>query len=177
MTTADSIQVLSRALDQAGDVMVRVKADQLSAATPCPDWDVATLIGHLLADTHNFRRALNGEPPDFSAAPEPARENWTAAFRAGADDLLHAWHRQAGDDATSDPDWQTAEFAVHTWDLATAIGVPVSDLDPEVAERGLAFMRANLTADRRGPAFGPEQEPAGEGAYERLVAFAGRAPR
>jgi uncharacterized protein (TIGR03086 family) len=177
MTAVDSIQVLSRALDQTGDVMARVRADQLGAPTPCSDWDVATLIGHLLADTHNFRKALAGDQPDFSAAPEPVRDDWTSAFRSAADDLLHTWHQQPGGDATTDPDWHTAEFAVHTWDLATAIGVPASDLDPEVAERGLAFLQANLTADRRTPAFGPEQEPAGAGAYERLAAFAGRAAR
>ena len=173
-SSADSIRVLSRALDQAGDVMARVKPDQLSAPTPCSEWDVATLIGHLLADTHNFLATLRGERPDFTAAPEPVRDGWTTAFRSAADDLVHAWH-QHGADSSSDPDWQTAEFAVHTWDIATAIGAPVAELDPEVAERGLAFMRANLTADRRGDAFGPEQDPPGPGSYERLAAYAGRA--
>ena len=173
-STADAIRVLTRALDQAGDVMARVKPDQLSAPTPCPDWDVATLIGHLLADTQNFLKMMHGEPPDFATAPEPAREGWTTAFRSAADDLVHAWHQQSGQGSAVDPDWQTAEFAVHTWDLATAIGTPVTDLDPEVAERGLGFMQVNLTADRRGNAFGAEQEPAGDGSYERLVAYAGR---
>jgi hypothetical protein len=72
-------------------------------------------------------------------------------------------------------DWQCAELAVHTWDLATAIGRPTADLDAEVAERGLAFMRASLTDDNRSPAFGPE-EPAPESAdpYQRIAAFAGR---
>jgi uncharacterized protein (TIGR03086 family) len=173
-TTGDSIRVLSRALDQAGDVMARVKVDQLSAATPCSEWDVATLIGHLLADTRKFLMTLHGERPDFTAAPEPVRENWTAAFRSAADDLLHAWHQKTAEDPSSSPDWQTAEFAVHTWDLATAVGFPVTDLDPEVAERGLAFMQANLTPERRGNAFDAEREPDGNGTYERLAAFAGR---
>jgi uncharacterized protein (TIGR03086 family) len=172
--TADSIRILSRALDQAGDVMARVKADQLAAPTPCSEWDVATLIGHLMADTQNFLATLRGEHADFTAAPERARAGWTTAFRSAADDLVHAWHQQTTGESPIDPDWQTAEFSVHTWDLATAIGVPVGDLDPEVAERGLAFMQANLTADRRGDAFGPEQEATGAGAYERLAAFAGR---
>jgi hypothetical protein len=36
-------------------------------------------------------------------------------------------------------------------------------------------MRSNLTADGRGPAFGPEQPaPAGADAYQRIAAFAGR---
>jgi hypothetical protein len=36
-------------------------------------------------------------------------------------------------------------------------------------------MRANLTADNRGPAFGPEQPaPADAGPYEQIAAYAGR---
>ncbi len=85
--------------------------------------------------------------------------------------------RQAGQDSPADgaADWQCAELAVHTWDLATALGRPTDGLDPEPAERGLAFMRASLTEDRRGPAFGPEQPaPDGADAYRRIAAFAGR---
>jgi hypothetical protein len=48
-------------------------------------------------------------------------------------------------------------------------------LDPQVAERGLAFMEANLTQENRGPAFGPSQPaPEGADAYQRVAAFAGR---
>ena len=83
------------------------------------------------------------------------------------------------DDAAPAPplpvDWQCAELAVHTWDLATALGRSSGDLDAEVAERGLAFMRASLTEDNRGPAFGPERPaPDGADAYQRIAAFAGR---
>jgi len=115
-----------------------------------------------------------GEAVDWSntpsASPSPA-----AQFRSHAEDLLRA---VGGDAAPGGPvtvDWQCAELAVHTWDLATAIGRSTGDLDAEVAERGLAFMRAGLTEDNRGPAFGPEQ-PAPEGAdpYQRAAALAGR---
>lgn len=74
-------------------------------------------------------------------------------------------------------DWQTAEFAVHGWDLARATGQS-TDLDPEVAQRGLDFMSAALTPDRRGAAFGPAVKlPEAAPVYDRLVAFAGRDPR
>jgi hypothetical protein len=50
-----------------------------------------------------------------------------------------------------------------------------SGLDPEVAERGLAFMQASLTPDNRGPVFGPERPaPGAADAYGRIAAFAGR---
>jgi hypothetical protein len=91
---------------------------------------------------------------------------------------MRAW-RAAGDGEPGSPlDWQLAELAVHTWDLATALGDSTAGLMPEVAERGLAFMRSGLTDDNRGAAFGPEQPPPAEGdAYARIAAFAGRAAR
>jgi hypothetical protein len=73
-------------------------------------------------------------------------------------------------------DWQTAEVAVHTWDLVRATDQD-HDLDPEVAERGMAFMSAGLTDENRAPAFGPEvQVPGDAPVYVRLAAVAGRAP-
>ena len=75
----------------------------------------------------------------------------------------------------SDPDWQIAEFAVHSWDLAHALDLSTGELDPAVAERGLAFMKANLRAEIRGEAFGPEQPAPDDGdAYDVIAAFAGR---
>lgn len=171
---ADEVKVLARAIDQAGDVLDHVHADQLSRPTPCGDWDVAALVDHLVATPDRFLTMMRGEQPDWSAAPPHVAESWGPVFRVAGDNLIHAWHELSGDPAVP-ADWQTAELAVHTWDVAVAIGYPVDSLDPEVAERGLAFMRDNLTADNRGPVFGEEQPVAADaGAYERLAAFAGR---
>jgi hypothetical protein len=110
-----SITVLSRALDQTGDVLEGIHRDQLSDPTPCTDWTVAQLIGHVVGTPRRFLEMMNGEQPDWSKAPEPATEGWTAEFRTAADDLIHAWH-EIGDEADAGSvDWQTAELAVHTW--------------------------------------------------------------
>jgi uncharacterized protein (TIGR03086 family) len=168
--------VLSRALDQAGDVLTAVHPDQLTLPTPCRDWDVQRLVTHLVHDPPTFLAQARGEQVDWTAEPEPVTEGWAPRFRSSADDLLHHWHQVYDEDRSGQVDWQTAEFAVHAWDLAQAIGYP-GRLDPEVAERGLAFMQQGLTADNRGDAFAAEVEaPEGAGAYERLVAFAGRHP-
>jgi hypothetical protein len=67
---------------------------------------------------------------------------------------------------------------VHTWDLATALGRSTADLDPEVADRGLAFVRATMTDDNRSLAFGLEQPaPDDADAYKRVAAVAGRSVR
>ncbi|MBO9523277.1 MAG: TIGR03086 family protein [Nocardioidaceae bacterium] len=170
----DEIRVLSHALDQTGDLLAQVHVDQLSLPTPCADWTVAELAAHLVAAPGRFLQMLNGEQPDWSATPAPIQDRAAETFRNAADDLIHAWHRQPAE-AAAGADWQTAEFAVHTWDLATAIGRSTDSLDPEVAERGAAFMRANLTEENRDPVFGPEQDaPEDADPYTRLAAFAGR---
>ncbi len=170
----DDVRVLARALDQAGDVLDQVHRDLLDRPTPCTEWDVATLADHLVATPTSFLSMARGEQPDWSAPPPHVAEEWGPSFRVVGDDLIHWWHEHAGE-AQSSADMATAELALHTWDLATAIGYPVGRLDAEVASRALEFLRSGLTAENRGGAFGPER-PAAEdaGPYERLAAFAGR---
>ncbi|MGZ4457427.1 MAG: TIGR03086 family metal-binding protein [Nocardioides sp.] len=169
-----AVVVLSRALDQAGDVLAAVRPDQLDRPTPCEDWDVAQLLAHLVAAPARFTAAMAGDDVDWSADAPPVDHGWADRFRSSADDLLHAWHRQGAEAAAQRVDWQTAEVALHTWDLATATGQS-THLDEAVAERALAFVAAGLTADNRGEAFGPEVPVHDRApAYHRLAAFAGR---
>lgn len=171
----DSVFVLNRALDQLGDVLAAVHEDHMPRPTPCGDWTVSQLVGHVLAAPARFVEVVQGGTPDWSTDPVPPEDGWAEDFREAADDLIHVWHQQGEAAAADQVDWQTAEFAVHTWDLARAVGRSTKKLDPEVAERGLAFMSRSLTDDNRGGAFGPEQPaPEGAGPYERLAAFAGR---
>lgn len=177
MTANDSVTSLSHALDQVSELLEGVHEDNLHNATPCHDWDVAQLVGHLVGGVRKFTEAARGQQPDWSAGPDPVTGSWTATFDAAADDLRHAWH-QAGDNASPQAvDWQVAELAVHAWDLARALGQPTSGLDSEVAERGLAFMSQGLTAENRGEAF-DEPVPISDDAPapDRIAAFAGRDP-
>lgn len=178
MTTAakQSIDILSRALDQTAEALSGIPTDKLSSGTPCTDWDVARLVAHVVAGPRNFVTMSSGGQPDWSAEP-PLPHDWTAEFRSSADELLRMWH-EAGESASPQAvDWQTAEFAVHTWDLVRATGQSI-DLDPRIAQQGLDFMSGALTPDNRGEAFAPavtlpEEAPV----YDRLAAFAGRDPR
>ena len=87
----ESVVVLSRAIDQTGDVMSLVHEDQLALPTPCADWDVARLLGHLVAMPRNFVEMADGIEVDWTAVPEPVTVGWTADFRSLADDLIHFW--------------------------------------------------------------------------------------
>jgi uncharacterized protein (TIGR03086 family) len=171
-----SIDVLARALDQTAEVLSAIPADTLSDPTPCAGWDVARLVAHVVADSRNFVTMAGGGQPDWSAEPS-LPDDWTGEFRSSADALLRMW-RGAGDSVTPQAvDLQTAELAVHTWDLVRATAQSI-ELDPEVAQRGLDFMSGALTQDNRGEAFASAVEvPEDAPVYDRLVAWAGRDPR
>ena len=172
MDLEDASAVLRRGLDQLAGLLDDLPGQRSSVPTPCEQWDLQQLVDHIVAAPARFARMARGESVDWSATPSSGPEP-AARFRSDADDLLLAV-RDAGDGSVP-VDWQCAEVAVHTWDLATSLGKSTADLDPAVAERGLAFMRGNLTEGNRGPAFGPERAaPEGADAYRRIAAFAGR---
>jgi uncharacterized protein (TIGR03086 family) len=175
MSGSEPLTVLARSLDQLGDLLVHVRADELDQPTPCSDWTLGQLVDHVVAAPDKFVVMVRGEQPDWSAAPAHLDDGWASAFRSSADDLMHLWHQGSAEGSGPGPEWQTAEFAVHTWDLAHALDRSTGELDPEVAEQGLAFMKANLRDEMRGDVFGPEQPaPTGGDPYDAIAAFAGR---
>lgn len=176
MTDRDiELDALATALTQAAGLLDDVSDDDLGALTPCHDWTVAELVDHLVNAPHNFAQMVRGEQVDWSAPTPHVGGDRAEVFRAGAAALLSAWEAVGDGDAPMGPDWQSAEIAVHTYDLATALGRRTSELEAGPAERGLAFMRANLTPDNRGSAFSPEQRaPEDADPYELIAAYAGR---
>ncbi|MGC5019208.1 TIGR03086 family metal-binding protein [Micromonospora sp. DT47] len=180
-------------MDQAGEVLAGVRDDQQDQATPCRSWTVAQLGDHLVHDLHQFTLTATGGKPDWSKPAPAVTQDRAAVFRKGAADLLDAW-RKAGDltgtitlpgmgevPARFPVDQQTAEFAVHAWDLAKATGQS-TDLDPEVGQVSLDWIQGTLRPQFRaketdGGAFGPEVPVADDAPlYDRLAAFTGRHP-
>ena len=106
------------------------------------------LADHVVNDAHQFLLMAQGKQPDWSAPAPHLTQAWGPTFRATADNLIRAWH-DLGDTPPLPPALQFAEFAVHDWDLATALGLRPDALDPQVAELGLQFMRTNLTPELR----------------------------
>lgn len=191
MTSDTDIRaLLARALEQAAAVIAAIPADLAEAPTPCPAWDVQALVGHVVGqDLRNFIVSARGESPDWQAPADELGPNWTAAFRAGADDLLAVWRAADLDRPLALPgggqaplrsraDQQITELAVHAWDLVKATGQQIS-LDPALAEHALGWSRRMLRPEYRGPdkAFGPEVPVSADApAYQRLAGWCGRDP-
>jgi uncharacterized protein (TIGR03086 family) len=187
----DSIDRLSRALDQTGAIISKVQPEQATLPTPCTAWDVRGLIDHLLQDLLQFTARASGEARDRQEAGSIG-DDWTGAYREAADGLLAAWRAFGDLDRTVElpfgevpATWilgqHIADVVVHGWDLAKATGQP-TDLDPELGQFSLEWAKESLKPEFRGPeesgrSFGPEVPVAADApVYDRLAGFFGRDP-
>lgn len=177
-----------RALHWAHQLISEVTPVQLGGRTPCPELDVAGLLGHLVATVHRARVIGEGAEPFSvpSVVTGVADDAWADAFAEAEDKLWTVWDDDARLDAELRAPWGVVsgraalwgyvnETLVHGWDLAVATGRPV-EADADLAEAALGPARDKIAADRRGGGipFGPVVEPAPEaGPTERLANWSG----
>jgi uncharacterized protein (TIGR03086 family) len=182
-----------RAVAQTEAIVAAVTRDQLGLPTPCPEYDVRTLLAHITGGL--TRTALVGEgDPDALAHPAQASgvpdDGWPAAYRAAATRAVAAWADDTKLDTLVEVPWGKVpgrfviagyiqEILTHGWDLAKATGQPTEG-DPELALYALAGAKRILPPDIRGAEgipFGPVVEaPADAGPYTQLAAWLGRHP-
>lgn len=181
------LDALSQACDHATKVMAGVTPDQLGAPTPCQEWDVRTLAGHIVHVVVNMGRGARGEErlPNLAAiALEP---DLSAQFRTAADETLAAW-TERGTDGTVDIGAGPMPVAValgvnvldtstHSWDLARATA-QAAELPDDLAQTALTVAEGVITDDlRRFAGFDPPITVDAEASpTDRLVAFLGRQP-
>ena len=174
---AAGIDLLESVLAKTGSVIAGVRPGQTQLPTPCPDYDVARLVDHLLGWAHSFAARLDGatfagDPNQYRAGPDPAAEFGVAAR------TMVAAYRDGREQARLPAGLLVIEFLTHGWDLATATGQPVTFTSAE-AEMGLDAGRQMLKPEYRGPGktFGEQVPvPGSGGAVDRLLGFLGRNP-
>jgi uncharacterized protein (TIGR03086 family) len=161
LTATDPRFVFAGAVATAGPVIAAVTPEQMALPTPCPDFDVRTLLGHLLVVLD--RVALLGEGSDPMALPTAhtgiADETWHGEWMARAHRVQTAWTDPARLTAEMVLPWVTApgaamlamytsELTVHTWDLARATGQPVAWRDDVVQVALSAALQGLQGGDR-----------------------------
>ena len=125
-------------------------APDLCAPVPwAPAWTIRDLVGHLGA-VHRWATAIvrAGTTDRPAPPPQPPDDGLLDWYAAGLTDLLHAlrdtppdapaWHMSPAAERTA-ASWvrrQAHELAVHRMDLEVAAGLPVTSVDPELAEDG-----------------------------------------
>jgi len=191
VVATEQITRLSRALDQTGAIISRVRPEQATLPTPCRSWDVRRLINHTVQSVRQFTLMITSGAKYQLSDEDVIGEDWTGAYRDAAAELNAAWARadvSAGAAAAGAEfplefrlDLSTVEVIVHGWDVAGATGQP-TDLDSELGRFALEWGRSNLKPEFRGEegsgkAFGPEVGvPHSAPLYDRLAGFFGRTP-
>lgn len=157
----DPRALFTRAVTLGGSVIAGVRPDQLGDRTPCPEFDVRSLLGHLVFVLDRVAALGRGEDP-FAVRPPHAvaDDGWLEAWFDAASDARQAWTDDEVLSRTIRLPWLEApgaqillgyvsEITVHTWDLAAATGQQPA-WDPEVVAAAFeASCRALPAAGRQ----------------------------
>lgn len=176
-------------------VVSGINAEELSQPTPCPGYDVAGLIDHLVEAARRAAAVGRGQaPPPGDESPHVDLSEAPERLQHAASDAAQGWANDSRLSATVTMPWgevytgstvvdmYVAELAAHAWDLARATG-QLDTLDPSLAVPALEGARAMVRPAYRnlvgpGAPFGTEvAPPADADDWERLAAFMGRDPR
>lgn len=187
MTTREH---LAPVLSELAEVVDAITDEQSTLPTPCSEYTVADLRGHVLGWLTAF---TDGYSSDDGVCSDPEavavdgtggdqirtlRDRLDAALAEGADQrpLKIGEAGMPGDMAAQMILW---EYQVHGWDLARATGRRWSPDEAGVQE-SLDFAPGMLTPDYQGEgkSFAPRVEvPADAPAIDRLVGLSGRDPQ
>jgi len=177
-------------LDELGPLLGQVASgitpDDLDAPTPCQNFTVRGVLGHMIAGSTQFAALFRGDaPPEI---PDDVAEGPDVVARAGGSlaNLISAIHSPGALDRTvtapfgAMPGDAFARFVVldglvHGWDIATATGQSYEPSDTLVAEADAFARQAIAPAMRDGETFADAVQPnAGATPIECLAAFTGR---
>lgn len=180
-----------RALDAFGASVHGVADHHWAMTTPCPDWDVRSLVNHLLFELRwavpllagrtiaevgdRFDGDLLGDDP-AGRWDDAAREALAAVDDEGA--MERTVHLSFGDFPGREYAMQLfADLLIHGWDLRVATGQDAR-LDPDLVNACAVWFAAVADGYRQAGAVGPRLEvPADAGPQERLLAAFGRPAR
>lgn len=180
------VDLYRQALDRTRSIFAGLRPEHMDKPTPCADWDVRTLAGHIVGGTWMFAGAARGEPPSGDPDADPLGDDPLAAYDASAAAGRAAWAEPGATEKTlhlplGEMPGEIAlsiaflDTLVHGWDLATATGQDPS-IDADLAVPALETAKM-ITAQGRGDYFGPAVPIDDDAApYQRLVAHLGRQP-
>ena len=168
------------------DVASNIREDQLSGDTPCSEFTVDDVLGHMTGLASGFAPMFRGENPPDATASTAAATGSTDRFDEAMSDLLDAVQSPGALDRTIQtpngpmPGTVFARLValdgmVHGWDLATSTQQDWKPPQHVVADVE-RFARQAISPEMRGAdAFGPERTaPEGSDTLTQLVAFTGR---
>ena len=169
---------------------VREVSDDWSKPTPCTDWDVRTLVNHVVGEDRWTKPLVEGQTiaeVGDALDGDLLGDDPKGSAMAAADEALTAVaerlpaggkvHLSYGEEDIAEYILQlVADHLIHGWDLAVATGQN-RDLDPELVEDVAEWFRNREQMYRSGGAIAarPESAAGGNPQADLLIAF-GRNP-
>lgn len=159
---------------------------QLSSPTPCAEWNVRDLIGHIVGGNERFASALGADVTTGAPVVTASASDVLDAYRRSAQLVTEEFHVPGALNQLVTVPFGTVpgdlalhlriiDLLVHGWDLARATGQVVNCPD-DLAEQEFRFttaMLADMPPERR--PFGPAQDVAEDSPpIDRLAACLGR---
>jgi uncharacterized protein (TIGR03086 family) len=178
------------AAETARAVTGAAKTAPLDTKTPCPDWDLRTLLNHtILWTAYSAERRAHGESvaEDLMSKDFTAEPGYAEAYQAQIAKAVHAWsdpEAWAGDRSVMGGAMPAADIAamlimemvLHGWDVAKATGQDYH-CSGELAQAVLQTVQAQGDMFREYQGFAaivpvPDDAPA----FDRALSLAGRNP-
>lgn len=192
LPTFDDLLVLfDQALDEASAHVLRAAKHDLLLPAPCTDWNLGALIGHMIGQNDGIAAAVReGDAPRTAYAPaEQLRAaeiavRWSDsaarlrdAFGAAAPSRsVRLAELEPQVSVTTAPGMQLLDNAVHTWDIASALG---DDYRPKNDIAQIVHRSARRITGRPGGTpgiFMPAGKVAGDDPWANALALLGRQP-
>jgi len=169
----DPRPLFAAAAATTADVILAVRPDQLDNPTPCTEYSVRDVLGHLVSVLP--RIAAMGRNTDPMAVGNDevvvADDAWLETWREAAADAQAAWRDDAALERTIVLPWATdtgaaallgyvSEVTVHTWDVATATG-QTPEWNDEAVGGALQLMHSWLPGGNRAEVFAEVRDKMG----------------
>jgi uncharacterized protein (TIGR03086 family) len=184
----DTLLYLDRAIAAVEPMVASVSSSDHSRSTPCSDFDLGTLVAHLIGGLRGFADVGEGAPMRFDADPDITTDSLSDEYRKAADRLVAAFRTTGMLDRSFAMPWghttgaqlmgfELIELIVHGWDISRSLG-RTSPFEDDLVEATLFGAQQWVDDSVRTPQlFGPEVPvPADALVLDRLVGFLGRQP-
>lgn len=188
-------EFMPAAAELTAKVVAGVKPDQLDRPTPCPEYDVRTLVNHIghWTGERAEKAARKEQPPPLDPSYDAIEAvgglaKWAEVYDGQARAAGQAWAEPSASEGETGLSGQgkmpagmiagivLGEYLLHGWDLAVATGQPF-DPEPPLAEELLTQLKAFADMARAGGSFGPAVEVAPDAPpFHQALGLAGRTP-
>lgn len=177
------VELYQSAVENTRGIIANITPEQMDSSTPCSDWNVQTLVEHMVGGAAYFAASLAGEepqPPPDGGSPADSYDTLTKKVLEGAatpDAMEKKYATPFGE--MSGGEFMFGAFMdtfVHGWDLAKATGQDTS-LNGDLA--GIVFhgMGPMMDGMRQSGNFGGAVSVSEDASIQdKMLAMLGRQP-